>query len=134
MEQVMTYEDRDAIREDRELQPDPELDLSGGRASGGQIAATAFAAALVVGLVIYGLNHQRDETAATGSEPAQATAQAPAPPSGQAQPGQEQNAQAPNAPQGETTGSGAATKPGAPQSGRGDSSQSGAPQSAPAKK
>jgi hypothetical protein len=141
----------DAIAKDRALQADPELELGSGRASTAQIALTAVASFAIITLVIYGLTHQRDETAAT--EPAQVTAQGPdqpaAPPaSGQASQGEraqnQQNAQtqgqktqgqnqpansAPkqNAPQGETTGSGGKTTSGSPATGRGDSSQQGAP-------
>jgi hypothetical protein len=144
-------ETEDAIARDRALQADPELDLSGGRASTSQIALTAFASFAIIVLVIYGLTHQRDETAAT--EPAQVTAQGPdqpasPPASGQVKQGEraqnQQNAQqqgqqtqgqnqpansapAANNPQGETTGSGAKAKPGSPATGRSDSSQQGAP-------
>ncbi len=112
---------RDAIEQDSRLQPDPELKLGSGRAGTAQIALTGIAAFAIIALVLYGLNNQREETAA--SEPPQTTAQSQ--PSGQ-------SAVLPNAPQGETTGSGGTTKPGTPQTGRSDSSQQGAPTQATA--
>lgn len=124
---------RNALDEDRALQADPELDLSGGRASIFQIVVTAVGSFAIIMLVLYGLNHQRDETASP--EGTQAAAQAPAEPP---QPPQKQTQDQPsnqpanaadkeNAPQEGTTGTGSSAKSGAPATGRGDSSQQGAP-------
>ena len=91
---------RSAIEQDRALQADPELDLSGGRASKTQIAFAALGSLAIVMLVLYGLIHQRDETGSSTPTAAQVPSTVQ--------------------PQGETTGSGAA-------GGRSDSSQQGAP-------
>lgn len=120
----MTFQDhdpaRDAIEQDNRLQPDPELQLSGGRATPLQIASTVAACALVVGLVIYGLNNQRPEgaDAVASTEPAAASASVPSPsvPQQNAQQGQQgqtqkpqgQNPQSQNQGPAETTGSGSA--------------------------
>src|SRR5690348_14214348 len=70
----------DPKSEDARLQPDPELQMSGGRASLGQIVVTMIGAFAIVVLVLYGLTHQRDESErTTAAAPASETAGA-APP------------------------------------------------------
>ena len=70
--------------EDAQLQPDPELQMSGGtRANTAQIVLTAVGAIAVIVLVLFGLNHQRDEAPQnpTASAPGtQTTGAAPASP------------------------------------------------------
>jgi hypothetical protein len=70
-----------AAENDARLQPDPELALSGGKASGMQKWAVALGSVLVVALVLYGLSQrpQESQTAATPSAPpAETTGAAPA--------------------------------------------------------
>jgi hypothetical protein len=117
----MTLQDQDPqsdpIAMDNRLQPDPELQLSGGRATPLQIASTILACLVVIAVVIYGLNSQRPEggessatTAASASSPAASNTPAPGanPPAAQGQanqqqaqpnqqPGQGQNSQSQNA-------------------------------------
>jgi hypothetical protein len=82
---------RKAIEDDRRLQADPELNLSGGRARGSQVLWIGIAVVAVVVLLIFGLtrNGAEDNVAATpqttpatgtGSNPSGAQA-----PSGQTQ-------------------------------------------------
>ncbi|MGD9921247.1 MAG: hypothetical protein AB7V13_07335 [Pseudorhodoplanes sp.] len=52
-----------------EIQPDPQLQLSEGRASVLQIVLVAFACLLIVGMMIYGLNQPTSEGDATASAP-----------------------------------------------------------------
>lgn len=67
-----------AMREDARLQPDPELQMSGGhRAGPWQIAFTFLAGFVLVFGVLYGINHQRTE-ADRNAEGGTLTAQAPA--------------------------------------------------------
>lgn len=87
-----------AVRTDSELQPDPVLQE--GRASSSRITLLAFAVAIVLGFVFYGLNNSNVKHAST------------APPIQTAQP----SSPAPNSQSGVTTGSaahqsGGATKP-----------------------
>jgi len=90
-----------AVRTDSNLQPDPTLQE--GRASSSRVTLLAFAAAIVLGLVFYGLNNSHLKRAST------------APPIQTAQP----NSPAPNSQSGVTTGSAARQAGGAakPQSG-----------------
>lgn len=72
----------DPNTEDARLQADPELQVSEGRAKPAQIVLTAIGALAIIVLVLYGLNHQRDETErTTASAPATETTGA-APPAG----------------------------------------------------
>lgn len=87
-------ETEDTIGTDRASRADLERAPGGRHAGGGRIAIALLASFAIIVLLIYGLNNQRDETAAPR-----------------------------NAPQGETTGSGGTAKPGAPQHGRSDSPQ-----------
>jgi hypothetical protein len=112
---------RDAIEQDRALQADPELDLSGGRASAIQIALVMIGSFAIIMLVLYGLNSQHDETAA--NEPSQTATQAPPAAQTPGQPAASAGTQ--NAPQTGTTGSGAKAKPEAPAAA--GSNQQGAP-------
>jgi hypothetical protein len=86
-----------AVRTDSKLQPDPALQE--GRANNSRVTLLALAAAVVLGLVFYGLNNSNLKRAST------------APPIQTAQP----NSAAPNSQSGVTTGSarhaGEATKP-----------------------
>lgn len=62
----------------QEIQPDPQLQLSEGRANGLQIAVIAFACALILGLMIYGLNQPISDGSVTASAPSpQTTGAAP---------------------------------------------------------
>ena len=68
----------DHISRAEAFQPDPQLQLSEGRASGLQIALIAFACMLVVGMMIYGLNQPTSDGNVTASAPAaQTTGTAP---------------------------------------------------------
>ncbi len=68
------------IMQDNIPQADPELRLSEGRASPGQIAAVAVAAAVILFVVFYGLNHYRiDMPQASGPAATQTSGAAPAP-------------------------------------------------------
>jgi hypothetical protein len=85
---------RDPVVEDRNLQVDPELSMSGGRATPGQIVTTGLAIVAILGVFIYGLNHQRNETAETAANSATTTAAAqPAAPPAHRQSGQNAQAQ-----------------------------------------
>src|SRR5262245_26566171 len=78
--------------EDARLQPDPELQMSGGtRASTAQIVLTAVGAIAVIVLVLFGLNNQRDEAAQnpTASAPSTQTTGA-SPPDAKQQDAQKQ--------------------------------------------
>lgn len=77
-----------AAENDARLQPDPELALSGGKASGMQKWAVALGSFLVVALVLYGLSQapRESQTAATHSAPpAETTGAAPPQEQGQDQ-------------------------------------------------
>jgi hypothetical protein len=69
--------DPEAVDADARLQADPELDLSEGRATTGQIVLTGVAAAAIVVTVLYGLTHQRNETHRVAAPASQATTAAP---------------------------------------------------------
>ncbi len=64
-----------------ELQPDPQLKLSTGRANWMRITMVAAACAVILGLMIYGLNQptQDGSTAATSPSGQQTTGAAPQP-------------------------------------------------------
>jgi hypothetical protein len=62
-----------AAENDARLQPDPELALSGGEASGMQKWAVALAAAFIAGLVLYGLGQPHDESRTAAAPPAAGT-------------------------------------------------------------
>ncbi|RKE73094.1 hypothetical protein [Pseudorhodoplanes sinuspersici] len=63
----MTDKDKRPTRE--ELQPDPQLKLSSGRANWVQMTLVAAACALILGLTIYGLNQpERDVASTPGTE------------------------------------------------------------------
>src|SRR5262245_57407671 len=85
--------------EDARLQPDPELQMSGGtRANTAQIILTAVGPTAVIVLVLFGLNNQRQEGAQnpTASAPGtQTTGAAPpaSPPQANQQDAQKQDAQ-----------------------------------------
>jgi hypothetical protein len=121
------------MREDARLQPDPELQMSGGhRAGPWQIAFTFLAGFLVVFGVLYGINHQRDEgdrnaAGGGGSVTAQAPAQNVA--GGEAGDQQAQREGRGGEPAGtpQTTGSGGAEKSGA---GASDETQKAQPEQA----
>jgi hypothetical protein len=67
---------------EHELQADPELALSGGRISAGQIVVTGFAIVAILSVFIYGVNHQRTaaDEAAIGKSTTTAAAEPAAPP------------------------------------------------------
>jgi hypothetical protein len=67
---------------ERELQADPELALSGGRVSAGQIVATGIALIVILSIFIYGVNHQRTpaQEAAVGKSTTTAAAEPATPP------------------------------------------------------
>jgi hypothetical protein len=95
---------RTPAERDRALQADPELKLSGGRASGGKIGLVLLLTAAIIALVIYGLAQEPSETA--GTPPSQSTAGAPSTPAQDSNTGQqtsgnagEQSGQAPANPQ-----------------------------------
>jgi hypothetical protein len=62
-----------------EIQPDPQLQLSEGRASGLQIAIVALACTFILGLMIYGLGRPAttDGNDTASAPPAQTTGSAP---------------------------------------------------------
>lgn len=60
----------EVIKQDNELQIDPELAMAEGRAGPGRIAITTAAAIAILVIFFYGMSHQRPETA----EPTTATA------------------------------------------------------------
>lgn len=63
----------DHISRTEPIQPDPQLRLSEGRASGIQITLVAIACVLIVSLMIYGLNRPATEDVAASAPPAQQT-------------------------------------------------------------
>jgi hypothetical protein len=63
---------RIAEEDDARMQPDPELALSGGRASRVQIWLVALAAIAIAGLVLYGIS-QSPQDSQTAATPAQTT-------------------------------------------------------------
>jgi hypothetical protein len=66
-----------AIEEDLRLQPDPELELSGGRATTGQIVVTTLVALTVIGAVLYAVTRDSTEaerTAKTLNKPVSSVA------------------------------------------------------------
>lgn len=66
-----------------EIQPDPQLQLSQGRASGLQIAVVALATMLLLGVMVYGLGRPATDGSVTASAPpAQETTGAAAPQTG----------------------------------------------------
>lgn len=64
-------------------QPDPMLQLSVGRVGAGSITLVAIAAAIILGIVLYGLNSPAPNSAAPGNAPAAGGKAGPAAPSGQ---------------------------------------------------
>jgi cytoskeletal protein RodZ len=80
--------------EDARLQPDPELQMSGGtRASTAQIVLTAIGAIAVITLVLFGLNNQRDEAAQNPTASAPSTQTTGAAPSASPPDAKQQDAQ-----------------------------------------
>lgn len=71
---------REAQLRDNELQMDPEL--AEGPASGGKIAMFVIAAALVLGIVFYGMNHSTINQAGTSSTAQNTQSSPPAAPQG----------------------------------------------------
>lgn len=68
-----------AMENDARLQSDPELALSGGKASRTQIWATAFGTLLVLGIVLYGVTQTPKEPRTAAAPPAaETTGAAPA--------------------------------------------------------
>jgi hypothetical protein len=64
-----------------EFEPDPQLQLSQGRASGLQIAIVTLACSFILGLMIYGLNQPVSENTMASAPPAgETTGAAPAAP------------------------------------------------------
>lgn len=98
----VTY-DESAAEKDARLQADPELASSEGRATLPAIAVYFTAMVFIVCVVLWGLNHQRDETVTNASTPA---AEAPANDAGQVP--QQGNA---NQPQGQNNQQGQANAP-----------------------
>src|SRR5215216_3027251 len=92
----------DPKTEDARLQADPGLQTSTGRANPAQIVLTAIGAIAIVVLVLYGLNHQRDESPSAASAPASQTTGA-APPAGPQGDQNKQAGQNPPAAQGSQT-------------------------------
>ncbi|HVX98259.1 MAG TPA: hypothetical protein VHA55_00545 [Pseudorhodoplanes sp.] len=76
-------ETEDTIGTGHAPKADPERELGGGHAGGGRIAIALLASFAIIVLLIYGLNNQRDETAA--APPARPPAPAPSA-SGQTEP------------------------------------------------
>jgi hypothetical protein len=68
---------RVAEEDDARLQPDPELALSGGRATRWQIGMVALAIVLVTGLVLYGISQSPQDSETVAAPPAQTTGAAP---------------------------------------------------------
>ncbi len=87
---------RSAEEDDARLQPDPELALSTGRASSTQKWLVALSAAVVAGLVLYGISQPaRDsQTAATPPAPAETTGAAQPQDTPRTAPGQQPEQQA----------------------------------------
>lgn len=104
----VTYDYESAAEKDARLQADPELASSEGRATLPTIAVYFTAMVFIVCVVLWGLNHQRDETVTNASTPA---AEAPANDAGQAP--QQGNA---NQPQGQNNPQGQANAPAKQQS------------------
>lgn len=98
-----TYDYESAAEKDARLQADPELASSEGHATLPTIAVYFTAMVFIVCVVLWGLNHQRDETVTNASTPA---AEAPASDAGQAP--QQGNA---NQPQGQSNPQGQANAP-----------------------
>jgi hypothetical protein len=71
---------RDPERIEPEFQPDPQLRLSEGRASGLQITIVALACTFILGLMIYGLNQPVTERIIASAPQAQTTGVAPTEP------------------------------------------------------
>jgi hypothetical protein len=90
---AMTDPDVKAVEQDRRLQADPELDMSGGRAAPWQTLFAAIAAIAIIVVTLYGLTHQRDETRETAGGPASKTTGA-APPAMQQEGKSQEAAQA----------------------------------------
>jgi hypothetical protein len=83
-----------AEEDDARLQPDPELALSGGRASRTQIWLAALSAVVIAGLVLYGISRTPDESQTAATPPAQTTtgaAPSSEPPAAPEKPAQEPN-------------------------------------------
>jgi len=76
---AMTYPDPKAAEEDRRLQADPEVDMSGGRANTWQMLFTAIAAIAIVVVTFFGLTHHRADKEQTASTPTSETTGAAAP-------------------------------------------------------
>ncbi len=74
----MTDHDRNTAIGD--IQADPQLQLSHGRASGLQITIVTLACMFILGLMIYGLNQPVRENLTAGSPAPQTTGAAPAEP------------------------------------------------------
>ncbi len=65
------------IRDIEPIQPDPQLQLSQGRATGIQITLVAIACMLIVSLMIYGLSPTTENITAPAPETQQTTGSAP---------------------------------------------------------
>jgi len=68
------------------LQPDPQLRLSRGRANWLQMALVAAACAIILGIMIYGLNQPEREGGIVASSPSRTETTGTAPQPGQAPP------------------------------------------------
>jgi hypothetical protein len=66
-------ETRSAIEQDQRLQPDPELALSGGKASRTQIWTIAIGALVVIAIVLYGVAQLPTEERQAAEPPAAQT-------------------------------------------------------------
>lgn len=110
----VTYDYESAAKKDARLQADPELASSEGRATPPAVAVYFSAMVFVVCVVLWGLNHQRDETVTNATAPA---AEAPAndagqtPQQGTAPAGQQQGNANANQPQGQNNPQGQANAP-----------------------
>jgi hypothetical protein len=87
---------RVAEEDDARLQPDPELALSGGRASRAQIWLVAIAAIAIAGLVLYGITQAPQDSQTAATPPVQTTTGAA--PSSEQPTAPEQPAQEPSKP------------------------------------
>jgi hypothetical protein len=65
---------RDAVEEDRRLQADPDLGLSGGRAKTSQIVWVGLAAIAIIVLVIFGMSQRGGQEQAAVTPPTQQNA------------------------------------------------------------